>query len=339
MFYITQDEWIDTIRGEYLQSFIKRGGAAVKFVVPMDNIDHDQLLNLLRKTSEEEDYLFTSVNAISTKIHMIDKLFHEVARQINDRQIDDWDELSNEFVKKYFTQNGYTLPSRREDFNIEHIAATNNNLLENFLRGDIKTWLRQEIFCDYEMSQEFRIAMIRLCLEQLDLAGPPFLSKAVKEWLRGDLRLISTLKEALIFQKIARHNARHMLFSLSHWLRINGKSGLILALDITRYLVSRRSKNPDNGYFYSVPALLDAYEVLRQFIDGTDEMEGCLIVVFASKEFLDPDDRRGLSRYDALKLRIWDEVRDRQRQNPLASLVRLANSNRDSFHQVLGEVQ
>ena len=114
---------------------------------------------------------------------------------------------------------------------------------------------------------------------------------------------------------------------------------LPILLDITRYLISTRSKNPDDGFFYSGPALLDAYEVLRQFIDGTDEMECCLIVVLASKEFLDLDDRRGLRRYEALKLRIWDEVRDRQRQNPLASLVRLANSNGASVHQVLGEVQ
>jgi len=333
MSYITIDEWIDTIREEYLHDFIKRGGAAVKFVVPMDDIDHDQLLNLLRKTSEEENYLFTSVNAISTKIHMIDKLFHAVARQI------DWDDLSLSFVKNIFTQNGYELPIRSEDFDFQNISAINKRE-EKFLRKEVHSWLEAKIFHDFEMSQEFRIAMIRLCLEQLDSAGPSaFLSNAVKEWLRGELRLISTLKEALIFQKIARHNARHMLFSLVHWLRVNGKSGLILVLDVTRYLSSGRSKNPDDGFFYSVPAILDVYEVLRQFIDGTDEMEGCLIVVLASKEFLDPDNRRGLSRYDALKLRIWDEVRDRQRPNPLASLVRLANHNRVSVHPVIREVQ
>ena len=36
------------------------------------------------------------------------------------------------------------------------------------------------------------------------------------------------------------------------------------------------------------------------------------------------DPKRGLHRYDPLKLRIWDEVRDRRLANPLASLVRLA---------------
>ena len=97
--------------------------------------------------------------------------------------------------------------------------------------------------------------------------------------------MISTLKGALIFQKIARHNARHMLFSLSHWLRINGKSGLIVVIDIARYLIATRSKNPDDGFFYSGSALLEAYEVLRQFIDGTDEMEGLLFIVLASKDF------------------------------------------------------
>ena len=314
--YITPQEWLDTINREYLQTFIKHGGAAVKFVVPMEDIDQNQLLNLLRKTSEEENYFFTSVNAVSTKIHMIDKLFHEIARQI------DWDELSLSFVKKIFTQNGYELPLQGEDFNLQNIATINKRE-EKFLRKEMHSWFEKEIFRDFEMSQEFRIAMMRLCLEQINLAGPPFLSNALKEWLGGELRLISTLKEALIFQKIARHNARHMLFSLAHWLRVNGKSGLIVVLDISRYLISARSRDPDAGFFYSIPALLDAYEVLRQFIDGTDEMEGCLVVVLASKDFLN-DDKRGLNRYDALKLRIWDEVRDKRRQNPLASLIRLS---------------
>jgi len=218
MSYITQDEWMDTIRREYLHSFIKRGGAAVKFVVPMEGIDHRQLLNLVRKAAEEENYLFASVDAISTKIHMIDKLFHTVARQI------DWDDLSLAFVREIFAQNGYALPMHGEDFAFSNIAAINNRE-EIFLRREVHAWFEERIFHDFDMSQEFRIAMIRLCLEQLDLAGPSaFLSNAVKEWLRGELRLISALKDALIFQKIARHNARHMLFSLVRWLRVTAKA-------------------------------------------------------------------------------------------------------------------
>jgi hypothetical protein len=310
-----QNEWLDTIHEEYLHDFIKHGGAAVKFVVPVEDVEHDHLLTSLRSTSEEEKYLFASVSAVTTKIHLIDKLFHETARQI------DWDDLSYGFVRKIIEENGCQLPELREDFNLRQIAALNNNREENSFRNEIHSWIEKKIYHDYKMCQEFRIAMIRLCKDCIDT---PFLSHAVKEWLLGELRLISTLKKERIFQKVARHNARHMLFSLVHWLRVNGKSGLVLALDIARYLVSTRSKNPDDGNFYTTAAALDVYEVLRQFIDQTDEMEGCLIVVLAPRDFL-IDEKRGVNRYDALKLRIWNEVRDRRRQNPLAALVRLAD--------------
>ncbi len=316
--YMTPQEWLDTVRKEYLQDFIRRGGAAVKFVVPMEEIGHDQLRDELRRAAEEEGFLFAFVDAASTKIHMVDKLFHEVARQV------DWDGLAYSFVTRIFKENKYELPSARDEFNLQQIALRNKRE-EKLLRKELHTWLEEAIYRDFEMSQEFRIAMIRLCMAQLDPGGAsPFLSNAIKEWLCGQLRLISALKEALIFQKVARHNARHMLFSLAHWLKVNGRNGLVLNLDISRYTVSARPKDPDDSFYYSAPATLDAYEVLRQFIDGTDELECCFIAVVAPREFL-TDGKRGLNRYDTLKLRIWDEVRDRHRQNPFASLIRISS--------------
>ncbi len=315
---ISPQDWLEIIRREYLQDFIRRGGAAVKFVVPTQEIGHHQLRDQLGKIAKEEGFLFASVDAQSTKIHMVDKLFHEIARQV------DWDELAYSFVTKTLKENGYELPSRRDEFNLQQIALLNTRE-EMFLRHELRTWLEKAIYRDFEMSQEFRIAMIRLCIAQLDPGGAsPFLSNAIKEWLRGELRLISTLKEALIFQKVARHNARHMLFSLAHWLKVNGRNGLVLNLDISRYTVSARPKDTHDSFYYSAPATLDAYEVLRQFIDGTDEIECCFIAVVASREFL-TDEKRGLNRYDALKLRISDDVRDRNRQNPFASLIRISS--------------
>ena len=45
-------------------------------------------------------------------------------------------------------------------------------------------------------------------------------------------------------------------------------------------------------------------------------------MVVASPAFLS-DAARGLDAYQALKLRIFDEVRDVHRDNPLSSLIRL----------------
>jgi hypothetical protein len=330
--YMTPQEWLDTVRREYLQDFIRRGGAAVKFVVPVEGIEHYVLGDDLRRAAEEEGFLFAFADAASTKIHMIDKLFHEVARQV------DWDKLACDFVKQILKENLYELPPDHGEFNIERIALLNDRE-EKLLRKHVNTWLEKKIYRDFEMSQEFRIAMIKLCMAQLDAqTSSPFLTDALKEWLRGELRLISTLKEALIFQKVGRHNARHMLASLAHWLKVAGKSGLVLCLDVSRYTISARPKERSDTFYYTGPATLDAYEVLRQFVDATDELECCFIVVIAPPEFLS-DERRGVNRYDALKLRIYDEVRDRHRPNPLSSLIRLREGPNTLGQTVASEVE
>ncbi len=87
------------------------------------------------------------------------------------------------------------------------------------MRAVINNRLRERISRDYAMTHEFRQAMLKLCQAQLDPQDVGIgLPQAVKEWLRGELKLISPLKSASIFQKIGRHNARDMLSSLSHWL-------------------------------------------------------------------------------------------------------------------------
>ena len=185
------------------------------------------------------------------------------------------------------------------------------------------------------------MAMIRLCLGQMDSGSEsPFMTESVKAWLCGEVRQISALKEALIFQKIVRTNARYMFASLSRWLRLVGKTGLVVSLDLSRCLESKKPAVPE-GLYYGVSATLDAYEMLRQFIDGTDDLESLLLVVSVPPEFL-TDVRRGLNRYEALKLRIWDEVRDRQYQNPLGALIRLSgsvNGQEDAADSVVPEEQ
>ncbi len=64
---------------------------------------------------------------------------------------------------------------------------------------------------------------------------------------------------------------------------------------------------------------------MRQLVDNTDELSHCCVVAVAAPEFLS-DSNRGVDAYQALKLRIYDEVRDRHRDNPYSSLVRLGSS-------------
>jgi hypothetical protein len=322
-------DWLAVLRREYLQDFIKNGGAGVKFVVPWEPSSHLALQDGLSRIAREEGYAFVSVNSATTKVQMVDKVFNEVARQI------DWDELAHAFLCSTLLDSEYLVPADREEFNLAQIAYL-NGLDVGEMRAVINNRLRERLSHDYNMTHEFRQAMLKLCQAQLDPQDLGVgIAEAVREWLRGELQLVSALKSSSIFQKIGRHNAREMISSLSHWLHVVGKSGLVLSLDISSFLEDKSASEEKDSLHYSTAAVVDGYEVLRQFVDSTDELQHCLIVVFAPPEFLN-DEQRGVRKYDALYLRIWDEVKDRNRINPLSSLIRFTSQEERVTTEAVG---
>lgn len=308
--------YLELVRREYLADFLRAGGASVKVAVPLDGVSPEDVHARLRRAAEDEGFTYAAVDASEVRAHMIDRVFHEIAHQI------DWDRHARHFCGQAFGRLGLRVPSDEGSLTVEAVAEL-NQYDAGELRRELNRDLQRRILQDYELAQEFRIAMIRLCqaqVNQTDFAQAD--RENVLAWLKGELRLISALKQALIFQKIGRHNARHMLVSLTRWLPKTGSNGLVLDLDIRRCAVPRRPPD-DQTVYYSKAATLDLYELLRQLIDGTDELRSCFVFVLAASELIS-DPRRGVDSYLALKTRIWDEVRDRRRANPLAALVRLS---------------
>jgi len=315
-FNLPLSDWLSILQSEYLTSFVREGGGAVKVGV----FPHEEGLKAcqreLESLAKREAYVLAKVDARFTKVHMVERLFQKIAKQV------DWDELAYRFVLRLLEENGYQIPASRKEFSLRQVATLNERK-EPMLRRDVQTWVEKTIEGDAGLCREFRMAMIQLCMAQLDAGDSDrVLATAVKEWLCGDLRLVSGVKKALIYQKVSRHNARYMLSSLTRWLRLTGQGGLILSLDISRYFQKKEAATADGSLSFSSSATMDLFELLRQFIDSADEMEGLLMVVLAPQEFL-TDARRGVDRYEALKLRVWDDIRPKYRQNPLASLVRI----------------
>ncbi|HVC81742.1 MAG TPA: BREX system ATP-binding domain-containing protein [Chloroflexota bacterium] len=317
--YVPLDEWRAVLERDYLSTFVPAGGAAVKFAITAAFAPAADIGGYLEPLADRHDLAYFSLDGATTRLHMIDQLFHALARQV------DWDGLAGALVRQLLAADGFVLPAPPEPCHYGRIAELSGTS-EPEVRRRTRTLLHEKVEQDYAMTREFRLAMLRLCQAALEpsAAELPEIS-AIHGWLRGELRQVSLLKPAGIFQKIGRHLARDMFLSLAHWLRLTGKRGTLLVLDITRYSLERRSSEPDGLLFYSTTAVVDVYEVLRQFIDACDELEGCLIITIAPTAFL-TDEKRGLAKYTALRLRIWDEVRDRQRANPLSSLVRLAGA-------------
>lgn len=314
---IGTEEYARFLADEYLDSYVADGGAAVKFVVAPEDDDASSFSAALRERAVAAGYHTARVDAAETRVHMIDQIFFELARQV------DWDSLAFHAARAALAAAAHPVPEGSDDVSVGAVAA-HYGVEPAELTRDVNRALQEGIHRDFAMVQEFRTAMLRLCQARLATGQVTEAEQAaVLDWLRGDLRQITMLRSAMIFRRIGRHNARQMLFSLSHWLATNGMAGLLLELDVRRLGFARRPRPEERrGLYYTKASLLDAYEMLRQLVDNTDELSHCCVVVLAAPELL-VDHNRGLDAYQALKLRIYDEVRDRRRDNPYSSLVRL----------------
>jgi len=306
-------QWIDIIRKEYLKDFILHGGSAVKFAVAENETAVRGILSGLQKCSAGEGYLNAHVDASCVRIHMMQHFFFEVARQIP------WEELAVRIVRSCYARLGYEVG---EDLRFNTVAA-----LRDEEPGPLGTEVRRELqgvlSLSSSMAKDFRYAMLWMCMEKIRNMGNGGMDTSlIMEWLRGDLKLISALKKLLIFRRISRHNARVMLSSLGSWCRQAGYPGLLLTMDIRNLMFSRKTETPEGSLHYTQSAVMDAYEVLRQLIDGTDDLTGILCVVIAPPELFD-DEKRGIKVYKALYERIWPDVRLRRLPNPLSALTRV----------------
>ncbi|HXM55988.1 MAG TPA: BREX system ATP-binding domain-containing protein [Candidatus Dormibacteraeota bacterium] len=313
---IGADAWVDSLRGEYLDTFVREGGAAVKVAVVPSMDASAGLARRLVLEARERAFAAASVDAASCKAHLLHNLFHEIARQV------DWEALTGDFVRRLLLGAGLALPAGGE-LDVASVAAT-SDLDVTIVRQDVRLALTKHLTRDRALSRQFRLAALALCqalLEPDELRVE--LAAHVRLWLRGELPRVSSLRQAFIHQKIDRHSARTMILSTAAFVRHAGLAGLVVTVDVSRYALGRPLDDGRNRY--SKAAAMDMWETLRQFIDGTDDVSGCLFVFLVGREFVE-DDARGVRGYPAVHMRLADDVRDRRRPNPLAPMVRIAES-------------
>jgi hypothetical protein len=319
-------EWLDLIEREYLRGFVTAGGAAVKFAVG-DEIELASLRRRLGELSERHDLTYVQIDAAATRLHMIQDVLFAIARTL------DWHTMAQRFVEALFDRQGYEWPRRGEVVPVDEVAER-NGVAVTLLRRSCQQWLTAEVMQDPEISQDFGVAMTRLCLRRLEPEDTQLgVTTPVLEWLRGELPRIGALKGTFITAKITRHNGRAMLRSLCRWLRLCGRRGLCVALDIRQ--LGRTGAALGNGLRYSPAAVLDGFEVLRQLIDDIEHFAGLMLVVLADEALIGDDPKRSIGAYQALKMRIWDDVRPEGRDNPLAPLVRLSEPTRSAPRNVM----
>ena len=310
-------DWLPVIRDEYLDSYVARGGSSVKFAVPLGDGETPVIRAEIERLARDSGHIFVSVDAASTRVHMIDQVFFSVAEQIP------WRQTVRSVIGRRVTSLGLAMPPDTADGPLFEAIAHANELDPDYVQLELRRKVVQQVFREYRLAKDFRVAMTQLILAELSgghEADTVF--DTLRDWLTGANRTVSAVKPFQIYTRIHRANARFCLESAVSWVSLAGHAGTTIVMDVSRLGLARNPR--DDRIFYSRAAAVDAYEVLRQFIDTSDRLTSCMIIVLAGREFLDDDPgSRGLGGYAALKFRIFDEVRDRRIVNPFASLVRL----------------
>lgn len=310
------DEYAAFVAAEYLDAYVRAGGAAVRFVVAGSDEVAAHWHGCLAEAATAAGYLHVAVDAAEHRVHMIDQVYAAVARQV------DWLPLARRQVEAGWESIGLP-PEKPDALSVAAVAAFHDVAVPEAARS-MRRLLEAELLRDPGLDREFRLAVLRLC--QCELATGDVLDTerdAVLAWLRAEKVPLREVKSASLHGRVARHNARAMLVSLAAWRsRVTG-TGLVLDMDLGRLATTRRPPlDQRDGHYYTKAAVLDAYEVLRQLVDATDNLRGAFVAVTLPPELV-TDDGRGLPAYSALHLRIVDEIRDRRRANPFAALVRL----------------
>ncbi|MEO7058392.1 MAG: BREX system ATP-binding domain-containing protein [Lapillicoccus sp.] len=309
------DDYARFLADEYLAGYLPAGGGSVKLVVAGDADVADRFERALRDAAAAVSCPVVSVSAETTKVHMIDQVFFALARQI------DWDQVAAAVVTAAY--DAIDFPTSDDRLAVAQVAR-DHDIDPRELYRSVRRQLERILLHNNTLPRELRRALLRLAQAHLgERDASPAEAQVVRDWLVGEPVGLRDLREALIYGRIGRHNARDLLTSVGGLLLRAGHRGLVLHLDLARLAEGRRPAVPErSGIYYSRLAVLDAYELLRQLIDATDDLVGILVVAVVPPELV-TDESRGLPSYAALQLRVADEVRDRRRANPYASLVRL----------------
>ena len=305
-------EWLTVIEREYLAEFVPAGGAAVKLAI-LDDAAIGPAADRLAGLGTACGMLAVQIDAGRTRISLMHELFFAIARALP------WDNLVQRYLEAVFAANAYPWPRPGAAMAMADLAGA-FAVAPGLLARHCDQWLTADLWEDRRLAQDFRAALLLLCLSRLQPDGPEA-AAPVLQWLHGVKVPAAQLRAADISVRITRTNARAMLAALCHFVRKAGAAGLLVVLDVRQL---SRTAAAEGLLRYTPAAVMDTFEVLREVIDDAEHLPGLFVAVLTDAELATGDPRRAISQYAALQMRVWPDVRPGDRQNPVAPLVWLA---------------
>ena len=210
---------------------------------------------------------------------MLQDVFFALARALP------WDDLLQRYVEELFTRNDYAWPRPGVALTMPELASA-FGIAVPLLERQRDQWLSRDLWADATLAQDFRSAMLSLCLARLEPAGDA--EAAVSRCCNGcraRRSALTQLRQYDIASRINRTNARAMLISLCHFVRKAG-AGRAAADPGPAPGAAGRDRGRKRRVRYSPAAVMDLYEVLREMVDDIEHLPGLFLLAMADQALL-----------------------------------------------------
>jgi len=134
---IGADEYVEFLSREYLRGYVDKGGSAVKFVVA-DDFVASGFRDRVADEGRQSGYVVAAVDAATTRVHLMEQIFFEVARQI------DWDELAVIALRSAVAAAGFPAPTD-DILTVDELASHYRTDVRE-LKRDVDRELQRRIF-------------------------------------------------------------------------------------------------------------------------------------------------------------------------------------------------
>jgi len=316
---VGRELWVDYICERYLRNYIAKGGSKVKLLVGEKGTGKTHLLRLVLADAKELRYKTVYLSARSCRLSDLPALYREIAEKC----------VGEELVRGLCRQ----VAQKIKDTDYDGSDSFPRFIYDEFHSPKMaESRIRKEIanyFRDTDLNENFKTFGYVVTNSRMISSSTSNIEIAC-DWLRGipaDREVTRHRKELFLYGSLNRSNSRDWLNSLILLCKLAGYSGLIVAIDDLEVIMEKS----DRKYIFTKNQALDICELVRQLIDDTELLSGCMFLLSGRKSIIE-DNNRSFRSYDALWARLQTGLAEYRKFNPFADLVdidkHLASSDR-----------
>jgi Protein of unknown function (DUF2791). len=312
---VGSDFMMDFWKEKYLANYLAAGGSKIKFLTGRPGSGKTHFLEILAREAKNLGYISISLSAQDLWIHDFKEIYIAILHQAK------LPERLRLCSYEVIRQLGYNPDAVPEDISFADYLSGQGKL-DPLTRREIREQLEKLFLSNPLIDNNFALACAMLTG---GILGHPTLEEASRKllmlWLEGsrEAKLSSLRRLGLSPNKITKYNARHMLRSLVEVCCLAGYKGLIISIDNLEVMVG--SDNLQTSLRYTRSKREDAYESIRELIDEIDTLKHTMFVFAFDRSLMD-NDTKGLKSYQALWMRIQNEI-EGTRFNRFADIVDL----------------